>query len=135
MLYRLTHLTIGACMPGHTRALPGLFQIMHTHITRTSPYLVYVCYAQCRDKIRFPQLCIKCGVAQSCPGTHTGLQVPMHLTWMYFTLTGLISCVRVIETSKAIVAKKHNKNPVVSITLCLFRSRIKCRILRLATMS
>ena len=27
--------TIGACRPGHTRALPGLFQIMRTHITRT----------------------------------------------------------------------------------------------------
>ena len=26
---------IGACRPGHTRALPGLFWIMHTHIMRT----------------------------------------------------------------------------------------------------
>ena len=28
-------LHIGACRPRHTQALPGLFQIMHTHITRT----------------------------------------------------------------------------------------------------
>ena len=26
---------IGACRPAHTRALPGLFRIMRTHITRT----------------------------------------------------------------------------------------------------
>ena len=41
--------SIGACRPGHTRALPGLFQIMHTHITRTgckdtwSPAIAYAC--------------------------------------------------------------------------------------------
>ena len=33
--------------------------------------------SQCSDKIRFPQLYIKCGVAKSYPGTHTALQVPM----------------------------------------------------------
>ena len=32
---------------------------------------------QCSDKIWFPQLCIKCGVAKSCPDTHTGLQAPV----------------------------------------------------------
>ena len=32
-----TH-TIGTCRPGHTWALPGLFQIMCTHITKTGRY-------------------------------------------------------------------------------------------------
>ena len=79
---------IGACRPGRTQALPGLFWIMCTHITRTrckdtwSPaysICVYRCMysIQCSDKIRFPQLHIKCGVAKSCPGTDTALQVPM----------------------------------------------------------
>ena len=68
---------IGACRPRHTRALPGLFQIMRTHIARTgrkdmwSPaysICVHRCTysVQCSDKIRFPQLRIKCGVAKSC---------------------------------------------------------------------
>ena len=79
---------IGACRPGHTWPLPGLFRIMRTHITRTGPedtwsVRAYACtgvciaYSECSDKIRFPQLHIKCGVAKSCPGTHTALQVPM----------------------------------------------------------
>ena len=29
-----------------------------------------VCTVYSDDKIRFPQLRIKCGVAKSCPGTH-----------------------------------------------------------------
>ena len=33
---------------------------------------------QCSDKIRFPQLDIKCSVAKSCTGTHTALQAPMY---------------------------------------------------------
>ena len=37
------------------------------------------CILSLSDKIRFPQLCIKCGIAKSCPGTHTVLQVPMLL--------------------------------------------------------
>ena len=32
---------------------------------------------QCSDKIRFPQLRTKCGVAKSCTGTHTALQALM----------------------------------------------------------
>ena len=71
-----------------TRALPGLFWIMRIHITRTgcedtfSPaysICVHRCTygVQCSDKIHFPQLCIKCGIAKSCPGTHTALQAPM----------------------------------------------------------
>ena len=79
---------MGTCKPGHSRALPRLFWIIHTHITRTrrkdtwSPaYSICVHRLthsiQCSDKIRFPQLCIKCSVAKSCPGTHTALQVPM----------------------------------------------------------
>ena len=66
---------------------PG-YEAMHTHITRTgredmwSPaYSICVhrrTYSvQCSDKICFPQLCIKCGLAKSCPGIHTALQVPM----------------------------------------------------------
>ena len=79
---------IGACMPGHIWALSGLFRIMRTHNTRTrreetwSPaYSICVhrrTYSvQCSDKIRFPQLHMKCGIAKSCPGTHKALQVPM----------------------------------------------------------
>ena len=88
---------IGACSPGHTRALPGLFRIMHTHNTRTgcedtwSPaYIICVhrCkYSlQCSDKIRLPQSCFKCGIAKSCPGTHTALQVPVQLSKAFFNL-------------------------------------------------
>ena len=82
---------IGACKPGHTRALPRLFRIMRTHITRTrhtkTPILQMHAYArtdvsvsysaQCSDKKGFPQLCIKFAVAKFCTGTHTALQVPM----------------------------------------------------------
>ena len=79
-------LCIVTCRPGQTWALPWLFRIMHIHITRTgredtwSPaYNICVhrrTYSvQCSDKIRVPQLDIKCGVAKSCPGTHTALQV------------------------------------------------------------
>ena len=42
---------------------------MHTHRCTYS--------IQCSDKIHFPQLRIKCGVAKSCLSTHTALQVPM----------------------------------------------------------
>ena len=73
---------IGTCKLGHTRALPGLFRIMHTHITRTghakTPILQMHVYAhtdvsvpysaQCSDKKGFPQLRIKFGVAKFCPG-------------------------------------------------------------------
>ena len=82
---------IGACKPGHTRALPGLFQIKCTHITRTghtkTPILQMHAYArtdasapysaQCSDKKGFPQLRIKFGVAKFSLRTHTALQVPM----------------------------------------------------------
>ena len=33
---------------------------------------------QCSDNM-LPQLCIKCGVAKFCPGTHSALQAPMLL--------------------------------------------------------
>ena len=83
-----TQKIIGACRPKHTRALPELFQIIGTNITRTgredtwSPAYSICMHrrtysVQCSDKIRFPQLRIKCGVAKSCPGTHTALQAPM----------------------------------------------------------
>ena len=63
------------------RRLQAWAQIMRTHITRTrcedtwSPaYRIYVhrCThgVQCSDKIRFPQLRIKCGVANSSLGAH-----------------------------------------------------------------
>ena len=79
---------IGACRPRHTWALPGLFRIMGTHITRTgrkdmwSPAYSLCMHRcthslQCSDKMRFPQLRIKCGIAKSCPGTHTALQAPI----------------------------------------------------------
>ena len=74
------------CRPGHTRALPGLFRIMSTHITRTgcNDSLYSICmlmhaqtYIQCSDKICFLNLCIKYGEAKSCPRTHTALQLPV----------------------------------------------------------
>ena len=69
---------IAACRPRHTQSLPGLFC---THITRTecnhtlSPadniFVHRRTYSvQCSDKVRLPQLRIKCGIAKSCPGTH-----------------------------------------------------------------
>ena len=84
------YVIISTCRPWHTRALPGLFRIMHTHIMRTgrkdmwSPaYSICVnrrTYSvQCSDKISFPQLHIKCDVAKSCLCTHTTLQAPMYM--------------------------------------------------------
>ena len=65
---------IGACRPGHIWALPGLFWIMCTHITRTRCEDVWspaysICVhrrmysVQCSDKIHFLQLHIKCSYA------------------------------------------------------------------------
>ena len=72
------------------RAYLGIARVIsnHAHITRTgrkdtwSPaYSICVhrhTYSvQCSDKICFLQLHMKCGIAKSCPGTHTALQVPM----------------------------------------------------------
>ena len=84
--------SIGSCRPGHTRALPGLFRSMRTLIMRTGredtrhalrPAYerafartdVSIAYSVVTKSL--PQLCIKCGVAKSCPGTHTALQVPI----------------------------------------------------------
>ena len=88
--YMCCSLSIGACRPGHTQALAGLFRTMRTHITRTgredtwSPAYSICMHrrtysVQCSDKICFLQLRIKCSVAKSCPGTHTALQAPMSL--------------------------------------------------------
>ena len=71
------------------RALPESFRIMHTHITRTGRKDTWspaysICMqrctysVQCSDMIHFPQLCIKCSVPKSCPGTHTALQAPVY---------------------------------------------------------
>ena len=80
------------------QALPGWFQLMRTHITRTGredtwhaprppiqhmhaqPAHADVTYSvPCSsDKTCFPQLRIKCGITKSCPGTHTALQVPIN---------------------------------------------------------
>ena len=65
--------------PVHRRLQAGLFQIMHTHITRiehedTWPPAYSICMhrrmysVQCSDKIHFPQLCIKCKRGQVLPG-------------------------------------------------------------------
>ena len=84
----MVHGYIGACrsISGHC---PGYFESCVLTLREPdakTPYLAYVCLCthrrtysvQCRDKIHFPQLCIKCGVAKFCPGTHTALQAPMH---------------------------------------------------------
>ena len=93
-------LRIGACRPRHTRAMPVLYEIKHTHITRTgrkvpfspppSLYSIrvlthhrHIYSLQCSDKIRFPQFRIKCGIAKSCPGIHTALQAPMVLNYQF----------------------------------------------------
>ena len=70
------------------QAYLGIAWVMRTHITRTGHKETWsqaysICMhrrrysIQCSDKIRFPQLWIKCGVAKSCPGTHTALQALM----------------------------------------------------------
>jgi len=41
----------------------------------------YMCTAYSKVTNTLPQLCIKCGVTKSCPGTHTALQVPMLDGW------------------------------------------------------
>ena len=82
--------SIGACRPGHTRALPGLFRSIRTLIMRTrcedtrhTLRPAYKCaFARTDISIAYsvvtkslPQLRIKCGITKSCPGTHTALQV------------------------------------------------------------
>ena len=75
--------------PGILRHCPGYFEscvLISREPDAKTPYIAYACLCmhrhtysvQCSDKICFPQLCIKCGAAKSCPGTHTALQVPMH---------------------------------------------------------
>ena len=102
---------IDACRPGHTQALPRLLQIRRTHITRTrredtwsSAYSICMhrrMYSvQCRDKIRFLQLHVKCGIAKFSPGIHTALQVPMLV--LEFLLQWLILCMLYRMSSKNI---------------------------------
>ena len=50
----------------------------HQHIAYASTD-VRIAYS---DKIHFPQLRIKCGIAKTCPGTHTALQAPM-IAWLH----------------------------------------------------
>jgi len=78
-----------------TRTLPGLFQIMHTNITRTGcvdTYNAYTCLhthrrtssVQCSEKIHFPQLHINCIIAKSCPGTHAhSSEAPMMFSGLF----------------------------------------------------
>ena len=78
----------GACRPGHTWALPGLFRVLisqgpdaKTRGMLPDPY-TYIAYTCLRThgrtySINTLQLRIKSGVAKSCPGTHTALQAPM----------------------------------------------------------
>ena len=107
---------IGTCRPGHTRALPGLFQIMPTHITRTgcedtwstgeacpqTPYIAYACIwmqrctysVQCSDKIHFPQVHahqmqrsqVLPGYAHSSAGTYARAPQGMKLKFLYIPL-------------------------------------------------
>ena len=81
----VSHTCIGTC-----RLCPGYFDSCvptsrgpdaKTHACHQ--HIAYACTdvrkkGQCNDKIRFLELRIKCGIANSCPGTHTALQVPMH---------------------------------------------------------
>ena len=75
----------GLDIPGHC---PGYFE--SCILTSRGPdakmwspaYVVHrrMYSVQCSDKIQFPQLRIKCGIAKSCLGTHTALQAPMEST-------------------------------------------------------
>ena len=47
----------------------SICMLMHTQM--------YIYSVMCRYKMRFSELHIKCGLAKSCLGTHTGLQAPM----------------------------------------------------------
>ena len=76
------------------RAYPGIARVISNHgysyrenrRTRRLP-IAYACLRthkrtysiQCSDKIRLRS---KCGVAKSCPGTHTALQAPMSMFYL-----------------------------------------------------
>ena len=71
------------------------------------------------DKIHFPQLCIKCGVAKSCPGTHTGQQAPMEwAAYIYINDTSFnaiyaqMRCVCAIKSHSQCVYLLTNIDPV-----------------------
>ena len=134
-------MNIGACSPRHARALSRLFWIMRTHITRTgrkdtwSPsYSISVhrrMYSvQCSDKICFLQLRIKCGVATSCPCTHTALQAPMGTRplrvcfWANSFAARSQLCVYIQSRVAVIVVAIINKSPTYSV-FCFQGFRIK----------
>ena len=82
--------TIGACKP-------GLFQtcvLTSREPDAKTPHMDAYAYTDVRiaysvhpsNKIRFPKLRIKCGVAKSCPGTHTALQAPMLQTTSHYSI-------------------------------------------------
>ena len=72
------------------RAYPGIARVILNHAYSyhedrmqrhmvTSIQHMQTYSVQCSDKIHFPQLCVECGVAKSCPGTHIALQAPRPL--------------------------------------------------------
>ena len=66
-------ITIGACMPGHCLGYFESCVLISRKTEREDPLYTS------SEKIRFPQLHIKCGIAKSCPGTHRALQAPMSI--------------------------------------------------------
>ena len=73
---------------------------------------------QCSDKIRFSQLRIKCGVAKSCPGTHTALQAPMATTHAVFgELAQYVSYDVIVHSSRRC---GRRNTPVLVICSCTY---------------
>ena len=90
----------GPGIPGHC---PGYFEsclLISRGPDARRPYIAYACLCmhrrtssvQCSDKVRFPQLRIKCGIAKSYPGTHTALQAPMVYIMGQLAANQMIKC-------------------------------------------
>ena len=85
---------------------------------------------QCSDKICFLQLRIKCGVATSCPCTHTALQAPMSMRplrvcfWANCLAARPQLCVYIQSRVAVIVVAIINKSPTYSV-LCFQGFRVK----------
>ena len=89
------------------QAYLGIVQVISNHAysyhedrMHEDTYIAYACLCmhrrtssvQCSDKVRFPQLRIKCGIAKSYPGTHTALQAPMVYIMGQLAANQMIKC-------------------------------------------
>ena len=78
-----------------TDPLYSICVLIHTHRCTYS--------IQCSDKIRFLQLCIKCGVAKSCPGTYTALQAPILPSLYLLAALGYANSSKYLQISISII--------------------------------